>query len=419
MARDVRGYPERIDLTTRRRRAVAWMLLRGLHAYEWAASRVFVEETPPVDDPFYRAPEGQEAHRPGEVLDTRAVEIRVVRHRIDVDAWNLRFRSTDTRDGAVPGVATVMVPRRPFHGPARPLLSYQPAIDSLGPSADPSYTLRRGNQIELAWMLRALRRGWAVVATDYTGPKHAFGVGPLAARFVLDGIRAAVSFAPAGLNDTTPIGLWGYSGGAQATLCAAELQPTYAPELPIVAAAAGGITGDPSTSPEVYADGALLGGVWFGAMIGISRELDVDLLGCLTPRGRALVDSAAELSFEQLLARFAYLRLGDYLTVPSVFDIPGTDAAIEAMRFGRATPSAALHLYHSVHDQNLAIAHVEQLVESYRRGGADVSYRPYRFGEHLVVSLTGTRRSLRFLADHFDRAAAAAGSVEGDAMDAP
>src|SRR5204862_6025519 len=140
--------------------------------------------------------------------------------------------------------------RRPFEGSVRPLLSYQCAIDSLGASADPSYTLRHGTLWELPLMVLALRRGWAVVTTDHNGPQHACFALPLVGRFVLDGIRAAIAFEPAGIDATTPIGLWGYSGGSQATLSAAEHQPAYAPELNIVGAAAGAVGVDAVSSPQ-------------------------------------------------------------------------------------------------------------------------------------------------------------------------
>ena len=120
---------------------------------------------------------------------------------VSADAWQVKFRSTDTRGAAVSGVTTVMIPRRPFNGAARPLLSYQCAIDSLGAAADPSYTLRHGDQWELPFIARALRRGWAVVTTDYTGPRHAFAAGLLAARFVLDGIRGS---SPSNRPASTP-----------------------------------------------------------------------------------------------------------------------------------------------------------------------------------------------------------------------
>lgn len=393
-----------MDLRARRERVAAHAMGRGLDLYERLASRVLADVTHPDEDAFYRAPQKLDTLRPGEVLDARPVEVRGFRRVVSADAWQVKFRSTDTRGDALSGVTTVMVPRRPCNGPVRPLLSYQCAIDSLGAAGDPSYTLRRGNG-ELPFMARALRRGWAVATTDYTGPRHAFAAGLLAARFVLDGIRAAIAFEPVGFGAATPIGLWGYSGGAQATLAAVEQHPGYAPELNIVGAAAGGITVDPATMTgtfeDVY-DGSLLSGVPLGAIIGISREFpDVDLVGALNPQGKALVASAAEMTVEQLFMSFPFLHWGDYLTVPSVLDIPGLRAAFVANRLGQAAPTTPLYLYHGVHEQNLPIADADRFVETYRHLGADVTYKRVRFGEHIIVTLTGLPGALRFLTERF------------------
>jgi hypothetical protein len=172
-----------------------------------------------------------------------------------------------------------------------------------------------------------------------------------------------------------------------------------------VGAAAGGITVDPTTTTgtfeDVY-DGSLLSGIPLGAIIGIRREFpDVDLLGALTPEGQAMVASAAEMTVDQLFMSFPFLHWGDYLTVPSVLDIPGLRAAFEASRLGQATPTTALYLYHGVHEQNLAIADADNFVERYRRDGADVTYHRIRFGEHIIVTVTGAPGALRFLSEHF------------------
>ncbi len=394
--------PPRTDLRSRRKRVAARVMVRGLDLAERLMSRMLVEVTPPADDPFYRVSENLEAFCPGEVLDGRPVEVRSLRRLVKADARQVKFRSTDTRGAAVSGVTTVMIPRRSFTGSVRPMLAYQCAIDSLGAAADPSYTLRHGNQKELPLMARALRRGWAVVTTDYTGPRHAFGVGLVAARFVLDGIRAAIAFEPAGFDAATPIGLWGYSGGGQATVSAAEQHPSYAPELNIVGAVAGGVPVDATSSPRIFDDGSMFSGLAVGACIGVSREFpDVDLLGTITPQGQAMVASAAEMTLEQLTMSFPFLHWGDYLTVPGVFEIPGMGTAFEANRLGQATPTTTLYLYHAVHDQNLAIADVDRLVEKYRREGVDVTYRRFRFGEHIIVMFTGVPSSLRFLSERF------------------
>lgn len=393
--------PARTDLRSRRTQAAARAMHGALTLIGRLKSWVAVDVTPPGDDPFYRVTEGLEPLQPGDVLDARPVEIRQFRRRIEADAWQVKFRSTDSRHAPTSGVATVIVPRRPPTGGTRPLLSYQCAIDSLGAAADPSYTLRQGVQVELPFIGRALRRGWAVVVTDYTGPRHAFGVGLVAAHFVLDGIRAAIAFEPAGLDAHTPIGLWGYSGGAQATVAAAEQHPTYAPGLHIVGAAAGGVGVDP-TSSRLFEDGSLFSGIALGACIGLSREDPaVDLHGVLTPQGRALVAAADELTVEQLALGFPFLRWGHYLTVEGVFEIPGMRNALKSIRLGQATPATAMYVYHAAHDQNMAVADVDELVEKLRGDGVDVTYRRFRWGEHMIAMVAGARGALRFLSERF------------------
>ena len=76
-------------------------------------------------------------------------------------------------------------------------------------------------------------------------------------------------------------------------------------------------------------------------------------------------------------------------------------AAFEANRFGQAAPTTALYVYHGVHEQNLPIADADTFVETYRREGADVTYRRIRFGEHLIVSVIGVPGALRFLSERF------------------
>jgi triacylglycerol lipase len=82
-------------------------------------------------------------------------------------------------------------------------------------------------------------------------------------------------------------------------------------------------------------------------------------------------------------------------------DIPGLRAAFEANRFGQATPTTALYVYHGVHEQNLPLAAADEFVERYRLAGADVTYHRVRFGEHLITSVVGVPGALRFLSNRF------------------
>ena len=153
----------------------------------------------------------------------------------------------------------------------------------------------------------------------------------------------------------------------------------------------------------MFEDGNVLSGIPFGAVIGVSREFpDVDLLGSLTPEGQAMVAAAADMTVEQLVMSFPFLRWSDYLTVPSVLDIPGT-----ARRLG-GEPARSGH----AHGRDVPVPRRARQVprpsptstrssRTYRREGADVTYRRLRFGEHVIVALAGAPGALRFLSERF------------------
>lgn len=392
--------PKRVDLPRRSQRVAAATLLGCLRFYEGLKARCLVDIEEPHHDAFYGACDSLHDLSLGEIIDTRSIDIRLFRRRLKIDAWQVKFRTSMSDGSPAAGVATVMLPRRRAVTRRLPLLAYQPAIDSLGAKGDPSFTLRRGDQLELPWMLLALRRGWVVIAVDWTGPRHSFVDLPLAARFVLDGVRAGLNFEPAGLDADTPVGLWGYSGGALATLFAAEQHPQYAPELNVVSVAAGGGGVDVTTSPEMFEVGNLLSGIPFGACIAATRAFpDFDLARHLTPHGEEMVASAQEMTMEQLALSFPFVRMSSILTVPTISDVPGTRPAFEATRCGQATPRAAMFLYHAVHDQATEIADVDKLVEKYRNEGVGVAYRRYRFGEHIIVMIRAAPDALAFLAE--------------------
>jgi hypothetical protein len=241
----------------------------------------------PADDPWYESHEDLAEITPGTLLAHRPIDFRGrLTLGVSARACQLRYRNTDTAGRPMPAVATLMMPDRAWAGQTpRPLVSYQAAIDSLGSKADPSYCLRRGNGREFWLMAVGLRRGWAVVTADFTGPRRACFAGLLAGRITLDGIRAALQFGPAGLSLDAPVGLWGYSGGGQATAWAAEQQPLYAPEIRLAAVAAGGV---PTDNRSLYRiDGGFLSGFALGAWLGISREYpERDLLADVSDHGR-------------------------------------------------------------------------------------------------------------------------------------
>ncbi len=197
---------------------MAAAVLRGVSGgADGLRSRLLADVPLPADDPFH-APVVDLAGRPaGDLVADRRIDVCFLGRRLAVDAHQIRFVTSKPDGTPAVGVASVLLPDRRRRVTPTPLLAYQPAIDSLGPAGDPSYGLRRGDHLELPVVRLALRKGWAVVLVDWTGPQHSFVDLPLAARFVLDGIRATLRLPAAGLGVDTPVGLWGYSGGALAT----------------------------------------------------------------------------------------------------------------------------------------------------------------------------------------------------------
>ncbi len=350
----------------------------------------------PPDDPFYASREDLAEVKPGTLLDWRPIPVRGTRLKVAADGWQIRFRSTDTGGEPISSVATLLVPQTPWQKGPRPLLSYQCAIDSLGAKSDPSFTLRRGSQREAFLMALALRRGWAVVTSDFTGPRHAYGAGLIAARISLDGIRASLAFGPGGLDPNAPVGAWGYSGGGQATAWIAEQQPTYAPDVRLVAMAAGGVPTDRRALRRI--DGGFFSGLALGAAVGIDREYpETKLEVILNDDGRRVVNEIADMSVDELVAYFPFRSLRELTTEPDPFDTDGTRATNEELRLGQRLPACAVYLYHSRHDQLIPISGADELALIYRKGGVDVTLRRTHLGEHIGAVLSSTPRALRFL----------------------
>jgi hypothetical protein len=385
--------------------AVGKGMTRGVRRLEHTLDALMPAIPLPSEDSFYRAGERVVSDAsPGTILASRPVNVHNLRRPARAQAGQIRYCSTGSHGEPIGAVTTLLLPRTPWSHGRRPLLSYQCAIDSLSQRRDPSYTLRQGTQKEFPLMALALRRGWAVVTTDYTGPNHAYGVGPIAAHTVLDGIRAALTLEEAGLGPSTPVGLWGYSGGGHASAFTGEQHPTYAPDINLVAVAAGGVPGDLLELAGAI-DGSAFAGLLLGCVIGISREFpEIGIESIFTDDGhRAWVD-LADGTVEEITAYFPFRHLAELTIDPNPFALPIAEAAFAPNRLGQAFPTASTYIYHSIFDQLLPIRGLDRLVDTYRRGGVDVRYRRGWLGEHVVYAALGAFGAVRFLAGRFDRA---------------
>jgi hypothetical protein len=353
----------------------------------------------PHEDTFYRAPAGFEAEAPGTVLRTRAVSVQSYGFPVPVEAHQFLVRSTDAKDQPVAVAGTLLVPPVPFSGP-RPLLSYQPATDSLGDQCNPSYTLRTGTEKELGLMAPALQRGWAVVVTDYQGPANAFSAGRMAGHGVLDGIRAALALPGTGLSGPeTPVGLWGYSGGGLASSWAAEFQPAYAPELNVVGLASGGTPADLEAAAR-NVDGGLASGLVLLAAVGLTRAYP-ELVPLLNDEGHRMIARISDMCVGEATTGFPFRRLNEFTHAPDPLATPVGAEVMGLHRLGRSAPGVPVFLYHSVFDELIPFPLAQQLQADWCQGGAQAQFYADVLSEHSSLALTGAPLALGYLESRF------------------
>ena len=228
---------------------------------------------PPTQDPFYTAPADFESVAPGTILRVRTATgnlTSIFNH--SSSAYNLLYRTTNSRYEAARAVTTLFVPLLSPNSIDRSLLSYQIPYNTADVDASPSYSLHAQSSLSpiLTDIETALSRGWYVNVADFEGPSASFGLGVQEGHAVLDSVRAALS-SGYGLTFDTRYAICGYSSGSIATIWAAEPQIQYAPELVFSGAALGGLV--PNVTSLLHSiDGTPAAGLLTSALLGITTQ---------------------------------------------------------------------------------------------------------------------------------------------------
>lgn len=248
---------------------------------------------------------------PGTVLNTRTLSYHVAGIALPVRVVQLQYRSAGALGQPTTNVTSVLEP--PLLSSPRRAVSYQSFYDSLNPADEPSVQIA-GNvtlgglvtDAEAIVIAPLLLEGYTVIVPDTEGQTADFSAGPEYGTATLNSIRAATSSPATGLSASTPIAMFGYSGGAIATDWAAQLAPSYAPDVnsQLVGAAEGGVLVDPAHN-LTYVDGS---SNWAGiipmAVIGIARGFHVDITPYLNSYGRQLYSKLKTASITQVLGQY-------------------------------------------------------------------------------------------------------------------
>ncbi len=346
-------------------------------------------------DDFYVPPDPLPPGEPGDVIRAEPMDAYLVPGvRIRARAWRVLYRSTGATGEPTAVSGTVLVPswRR---NRTRTLIGYAVGTHGIGDAAAPSRLLGRGLEWEAGLIAMLLARGWAVAITDYQGlgtpGDHTYMVGRALGPNVLDAMRAARAVWPTELPAQGPAAIIGYSEGGAAAAWAAQLQPEYAPDVPLVAVAAGAAAADvetagPSLDGSFFSFFIAYGGIGYAAAY---PELDLD--AHLTPMARRGIAALRESSILQA-ALFGprFVRASD-LTQPNVLELPEWRLRLRENRLGHIAPAAPVLLHHARRDQIVSFEQSTGLRDDWRHLGADVRLYVTRGGvDHISGAIAGT-----------------------------
>ncbi|OAA52978.1 Lipase, secreted [Cordyceps fumosorosea ARSEF 2679] len=368
----------------------------------------------PSDDPFYHVPDGIEDIAPGTILKHRPPPAKIAAFGFDplnLDAtYQILYRTTDSLGNATVTVLTVLVPH---NADMTKVLSYQVAEDAADINCAPSYAFQfqhatgpdKGTmttESELLLVEGAMEQGWVVIAPDFLGPDAAFLANKLAGHAVLDGIRAAINSNPfTGISKNPTVAMWGYSGGSVASMWAAELQPSYAPELVIAGAAVGGTVPN-ITSVVTSINGKPHAGLIPTGVVGLMNQyaelrpvVEQHILPqfrdkFFTVRHQCLDADAKEFKNQDILAMFDDRDL--------VYTNPTAIRIITENTLGRGdTPKIPMFVYKSVADEISPVAETDALVAQYCADGASIQYQRDRQSDHSSLAILAAPKALQWL----------------------
>jgi hypothetical protein len=366
----------------------------------------------PVADSFYTPPAASylASVAPGTVVRYRALPASSLWADVK-EGWQIMYRSTNSKDQPVAMVTTLLVPKT-VSTTGKKLISYQSFYDSLTLNCSPSGLTLNGKLFDKTFYKSALTKGYYVTLSDYEGLESQWIAAKNTGHGVLDSIRAVQGFSKSGLNASTPVGLFGYSGGGFASMWAAELAESYAPELKIVGAAGGGLPVNPINVAKKV-DGTLFAGAYFGAVVGLSRaypELDVNKYA--SDAGKAMIVDAGTRCLggtasgnPELLTKYAYKKGTAYLQDPNFLDLPEMQAVNADNTMGNSIPKMPLYIWEGTADELMPIADADNLVATYCAGGAKVQYTRLSGTGH-VLGAPKLSDGLAFLIDRFNGKAA-------------
>lgn len=377
------------------------------------------------DDGIYTSP-GTVTGNPGDLISCRSTSLPQIPGGISMKAWKIKYVSTDVRGARIAVSGFVAVPNATWTGGgSRPTVAFTPGTLGSGSQCALSKQMA-GDQVdsyEAGNLQKFLQAGYAVVASDgvgyMNGQVHTYTVGLNAGHAILDAVRASRQIPFGSLKSDSKVGITGYSEGGFNSLWAAQLASSYAPELNVVGAAAGGVPGDLKLVAERL-NGSSFAGFLADAVVGLSAahpEMPFDEL--LNDRGRQAVEDVKSKCLFGTLGAFAFQKLENFTTdklaLEQIYALKGSngvgwgeviDAQKVGVGIGTGSSGAKYKIGFPVYQYRGALEEIipheaeDGTRERYCQAGIPTEWRTYA-GEHLTTDWLAAGDVTDWLGDRF------------------
>ena len=348
---------------------------------------------------FYTPPNPLPPSRPGDLIRTEPSRLVLEPSGqvggINATGTRVMYRSTDARGNPNVVTGTYFEPFNTWPGRgARPLVVIGPGTQGQGDQCAPSRQFNQGLHwspyadimvnYESGFVNTMVNRGMAVLMTDYEGlgtigVTHTYVNRLSQGHAMLDAARAARKLPGTSLTPDGPVAFWGYSQGGGAAASAAELAPSYAPELDVVGTYAGA---PPADLAELlpYTDGSALVGVIGYALNSVMQsypEAEAKIRSVLTPRGEDFVDKVKDQCVGETIIKFMFRHLQPYFNhpMPELMADPQFRGLFDLQRIGTLRPGAPVLINSNRFDPLVPWTGAVQLGWDWCAKGADVEFR--------------------------------------------
>ncbi|GAA2295626.1 lipase family protein [Streptomyces kunmingensis] len=343
-------------------------------------------------------------------------------------ATRLMYRTTDSTGAPAAVTGAYIEPTAKWRGGGpRPLVAVAPGTMGQGDQCAASLGLEHplslnGQTVSVGYedlsIYRLLAKGVAVVVTDYVGlgatdRLHTYVNRLDGGHAVLDAVRAARAVQGSTVTTASRVGLFGYSQGGGATAAAAELQPTYAPDVTLAGTYAGAPPAD-LTETTKGIDGTDLAGALGWSLNGFLQsepELRPIAEAHLNDKGRAALKDLSTMCVGDTIFAYNSARSADWTSDgTSLAEIiqaePRLQEFLAQQRIGTMKPAGPVRVATGVSDNLVPHGQARQLAVDWCGRGAQVTYKPVRLPDvgrallnHFAPLLTDQGSAIDWLTD--------------------